>query len=84
MPVDPAAWLTALVFGAVLGWVLGRRDSERTVARTAALVTAGAGCLVWLTGPAIGSETAMAAVSMTLGGATLAAAIHVTGRSATA
>jgi hypothetical protein len=82
VPVNPAAWLTALLFGASLGWILGRRNSDRNVAMAAALVTAIAGCLVWMTMPTTESEPAFAAVSMTLGGATAALVIKVTGRPA--
>jgi hypothetical protein len=80
MPATTTVWVTALVFGAILGWALGRRRADGGVILGAALATAAAGAALWLTGPSAGSESAMAAVSMTIGGASVAVTSFLAGR----
>lgn len=68
MPVSTTAWVTSFVFGSILGWTLGRRAHDRRTVFVASLLTAAIGGGVWASGPTAGSEPAMAAVAMTLGG----------------
>jgi predicted phage tail protein len=79
MPVTTTAWVTSVVFGMILGWTLGRRGPERRAVFRASILTAAVGGLVWATGPAAGSEPAMAAVSMTLGGVATALSTQLAG-----
>jgi hypothetical protein len=82
MPVTTTAWVTSILFGMILGWTLGRRGPDRKAVLGASLLTGAVGALVWATGPAAGSEPAMAAVSMTLGGAAAAVSIRLAGHRA--
>jgi drug/metabolite transporter (DMT)-like permease len=79
MPVTTTAWATSILFGMILGWTLGRTGPDRRNVLAAALITAAVGGIVWATGPAAGSEPAMAGVSMTLGGAATAVSIRLAG-----
>lgn len=82
MPVNTTAWITAIVFGALMGWGLGRRGTDRRAVTIAAVATTAAGGIWWLTQPAPGTDAAMAAVSMTLGGAAAATLVTLTARRA--
>ncbi len=79
MPVTTTAWITSIVFGMIMGWTLGRRGSERKPVLWASILTAAVGGVVWATGPDSGSEPAMAAVSMTLGGLATAVSAQLAG-----
>lgn len=70
MPVSAIAWITSLLFGALLGWGLVRGPDDRTIGRWSALLLTGIGAVVWLTGPAPDTDRALAAVGMTFAGAT--------------
>ena len=79
MPVTTTAWVTSIVFGMILGWTLGRGGPDRKAVLGASLLTAAIGGIVWATGPATGSESALAAVSMTLGGVAASVSIQLAG-----
>ena len=68
MPVDTAAWITALVFGILLGWSVARNPDDRLLGTRAVGVMTALGVAAWLAGPAADSQHAMAAVSMTFAG----------------
>lgn len=78
MPVSSTAWVTAIAFGVLLGWALGRDADDRRAVVTAAAVVAVVGGAVWATDPT--GQSAMAAVSMALGGASSAVSTIATGR----
>ena len=68
MPVSTTAWIVSLGFGLLMGAAVGvRRDDRRTIGVTIQVIVA-IGGLIWLTGPENGSEVAVAAVAMSLGG----------------
>jgi hypothetical protein len=68
MPIPLAAAITAVVFGAITGTILGRSKLERRALQTCAGLIAVVGAATWLIGPDPGTEPAMAAGAMTLGG----------------
>jgi hypothetical protein len=78
MPVSSTAWITAIVFGVFLGWALGRHAADRGAVVAAAAVTAMVGGAVWATDPT--GQSALAAVSMAVGGAASALSTLATGR----
>lgn len=83
MPVSTTAWVTSFVFGLILGWTLGRRAHDRMTVFVGSLLTAAIGGVVWASGPTAGTEPAMAAVSMTLGGLATALSAQLAGRRST-
>lgn len=71
----------AVVFSLLLGLGLGRRPQDRRPVLWAAAAATAAGVAAWLA--ALGSPdtpTAVAGVSLTLGGATVLATVFVAGR----
>jgi hypothetical protein len=68
VPVDPAAWITALIFGIFLGWSVSRNPEDRPLGTKAVGVLIAFGAAAWAAGPTSGSQHAMAAVSMTFAG----------------
>jgi protein-S-isoprenylcysteine O-methyltransferase Ste14 len=79
MALAAAAIVTSVVFGAVVGWGLSRNPADRLASLTATTVTCVVGLFVLATSPESGSELAVAAGSMTLGGASATVALALTG-----
>jgi hypothetical protein len=69
MPVDTTAWITALLFGLLLGWSVTRIPEDRSLGVKALAVLIALGLGAWVLGPDPNSQHAMAAVSMTFAGA---------------
>jgi hypothetical protein len=70
VPVTPTAAIVARLFGCHLGWSVSRDTVDRlTGARSSAVMTA-CGITLWLTSPSVGTDLALASVSMALAGAT--------------
>lgn len=81
MPVERTAWITALLFGLVLGWSVARNPADRALGTRAVVVMIVIGVVTWLLGPDPGTQPATAAVSMTFAGASaLASALAIGAR----
>lgn len=80
VPVAAATWIVAIIFGVMMGLIIGLRPGDRRVIAVTIQVIMAIGGIIWLTGPEPGSETAVAAVSMTLGGLASLAGLGLIGR----
>ena len=80
MPVDGPTVVAAVCYGLVVGWGLGLRREDRTLMLSVEGLTVMVGIVVWATGPETGSEAAVAAVALTLGGLAALLASAVLGR----
>lgn len=70
MPVGATAWISALLFGFLLGWSVTRDRESAVIGIRATAALCVIGVTAWLFGPGPGSDHAMAAVGMTFAGAT--------------
>lgn len=77
--LDVAFFVFAIVFGALLGFALGRRAEDRTPSVSACGVTAAVGVVAWLVGTP-GTEPEMAGAAMTVGALSALIVVVMTGR----
>ena len=70
VPVDTTAWVTALLFGFLLGWGLARSPADHGVGLRSTVLLTAIGVVTWLGDPVHGSDRALAAVGMTFAGIT--------------
>jgi hypothetical protein len=68
MPVDAPTVAATVCYGFVVGWGLGLRAEDRLLMLSVEALTAVVGAVVWATGPEAGSQSAVAAVALTIGG----------------
>lgn len=80
-PLDVKFFVTALLFGALMGFGLGRNGDDRTATLVTCLLTAAVGAVAWV----VSDQATMPEVagsSMTVGGISALAVLALTGRRA--
>lgn len=77
--LDLTFFTAAVLFGALMGFALGRSAEDRGATITACVVCAVTGAVSWIVGAA-GTAPEVAGASMTCGGFTALAVLVVTGR----